>query len=122
GLRAGGDAIEREGMRRARDELRRADLALVVLDARDPEAGLRALAGDLDGVPQRIVVHNKIDLLPAPPPASEDAIPASARTGAGLDAVHARLRAAAGDDGAGEGAFTARARQVEALGRAAGAL
>jgi len=123
GLRAGGDAIEREGMRRARDELRRADLALVVLDARDPDAGLRALAADLDGVPQRIVVHNKIDLLPAPRLAGEDAIPASARTGAGLEAVHARLRAAAGDDGAGsEGAFTARARQVEALRHAAAAL
>ncbi|WP_238333406.1 tRNA uridine-5-carboxymethylaminomethyl(34) synthesis GTPase MnmE [Luteimonas marina] len=122
GLRAGGDAIEREGMRRARDELRRADLALVVLDARDPDAGLRALAGDLDGVPQRIVVHNKIDLLSAPPAANGDALPASARTGAGLDAVHARLRAAAGDDGAGEGAFTARARQVQALRRAATAL
>src|SRR5690606_9860810 len=32
GLRAGGDAIEREGMRRARAELERADLAIVVLD------------------------------------------------------------------------------------------
>src|SRR3546814_6384498 len=33
------DVIEREGMRRARAELERADIALVVLDARDPDAG-----------------------------------------------------------------------------------
>ena len=38
GLREGGDAIEREGMRRARGELARADLAIVVVDARDPAA------------------------------------------------------------------------------------
>ncbi|TYT26503.1 tRNA uridine-5-carboxymethylaminomethyl(34) synthesis GTPase MnmE [Luteimonas viscosa] len=119
GLREDGDAIEREGMRRARDELRRADLALVVLDARDPGAGLRALGTDLDDVPQRIVVHNKADLLEAHAAASpEDAILASARTGAGLDRVHACLRAAAAGEESGEGAFTARARHVEALGRA----
>src|SRR5690606_27085161 len=51
GLRGDGDAIEREGMRRARAELARADLAVVVLDARDPDAGLRALEDALDGVP-----------------------------------------------------------------------
>ncbi|HMM25813.1 MAG TPA: 50S ribosome-binding GTPase, partial [Pseudoxanthomonas mexicana] len=39
GLRDGGDAIEREGMRRARAELQRADVALAVVDARDPAAG-----------------------------------------------------------------------------------
>src|SRR5690606_12925000 len=33
GLREGGDVVEREGMRRARMELERADLAMVVLDA-----------------------------------------------------------------------------------------
>ena len=44
----------------------------------------------------------------------------SALTGAGLDVLHARLRDVAqgeGSDG-GEGAFTARARHVEALLRA----
>ena len=122
GLRAGGDAIEREGMRRAREELRRADLAVVVLDAREPEAGLQAVAADLDGVPRRIVVHNKIDLLADALAPEGDAITVSARTGAGLDVVHARLREAAAGEDAGEGAFTARARQVEALHRAAACL
>ena len=120
GLREGGDAIEREGMRRAQAELRRADLALVVLDARDPAAGLRAVGEALADVPARIVVHNKSDLLPSAP-AAGDAIAVSALTGAGLQRLHARLRAAGGGE-AGEGAFTARARQVDALRRAAQAL
>ncbi|MFC7301036.1 tRNA uridine-5-carboxymethylaminomethyl(34) synthesis GTPase MnmE [Cognatiluteimonas weifangensis] len=121
GLRDGGDAIEREGMRRARAELQRADLALAVLDARDPEAGRAAVAAAVAGVPRCLWLHNKADLLPAPVPADTDAaLWLSARTGAGLDALRARLRALVLGPGAeaGEGAFSARARQVEALRRA----
>lgn len=120
GLREGGDAIEREGMRRARDELGRADLAIVVLDARDPEAGVRAVADVVAAVPQRLWVHNKADLLPPSAPSIEAVLRVSARTGEGLAALHAALRKhAAGEQvGAGAGAFTARARHVDALRRA----
>src|SRR5690606_36920818 len=103
GLREDGDAIEREGMRRARAELARADLALVVLDARDPDAGLRALGVGLDGVPDRLVLHNKCDLLPADAPPPEGGLRVSARTGAGLEALHARLREAAAAVAPGKG-------------------
>ncbi|HYM86917.1 MAG TPA: tRNA uridine-5-carboxymethylaminomethyl(34) synthesis GTPase MnmE, partial [Pseudoxanthomonas sp.] len=51
GLREGGDAIEREGMRRARAELEAADLALVVLDAGDAAAGLLAVQDAIADVP-----------------------------------------------------------------------
>ncbi|HTL13558.1 MAG TPA: tRNA uridine-5-carboxymethylaminomethyl(34) synthesis GTPase MnmE, partial [Thermomonas sp.] len=44
GLREAGDPIEAEGIRRARGELARADLALAVVDARDPAAGRAAVA------------------------------------------------------------------------------
>lgn len=123
GLREGGDAIEREGMRRARDELARADLAIVVLDARDPESGRAAVADAIAGVPARLWLHNKADLLePAAAAAldGDDRIALSARTGQGLDALHAQLRRLAQGEGAdaSEGAFTARARHVEALRRA----
>jgi tRNA modification GTPase len=119
GLRAGGDAIEREGMRRAETELTRADLAIVVLDARDVAAGRDAVAGAISGVPQRLWVMNKADLLSCAPSDAEDAVWVSARTGAGLDALHARLRALAGLEAEGtEGAFSARGRQVDALRRA----
>ena len=115
GLREEGDAIEREGMRRARAELARADAALVVLDARDPQRGRASVEAALAGVPGIVWLHNKSDLLPAQATA-EDAILVSARTGAGFDALHARLRALAGVGG--EGAFSARARHVDALQRA----
>ena len=127
GLREGGDAIEREGMRRARAELQRADLALVVLDAREPGAGLRALGDATAGVPASVYVLNKADLLDpgetgAAPRAVPRALRVSALTGAGLDALHARLRELADAGGDGDGAFTARARHVEALERTARAL
>ena len=115
GLREEGDAIEREGMRRARAELARADAALVVLDARDPQRGRASVEAALAGVPGIVWLHNKSDLLPAQATA-EGAILVSARTGAGFDALHARLRALAGVGG--EGAFSARARHVDALQRA----
>ncbi|MDH5822602.1 tRNA uridine-5-carboxymethylaminomethyl(34) synthesis GTPase MnmE [Luteimonas sp. RD2P54] len=121
GLREGGDAVEREGMRRAAAELARADLAVVVLDARDPAAGRAAVAEALAGVPQRLWLHNKADLLGAAvePPLEPDALRVSARTGAGLDALARRLRQAALGAAPAEGAFSARARHVEALRRAA---
>lgn len=118
GLREGGDAIEREGMRRARSELQRADLAIVVLDAREPEAGRDAVADAIAEVAQRLWLHNKADLLTADTAGlPADALPVSARTGLGLEALHARLRALAQGESAeaGEGAFTARARHVDAL-------
>lgn len=121
GLRTGGDAIEREGMRRAETELGRADLAIVVLDARDIDRGRAAVASAIEGVPQRLWLFNKADLIDGPPPAprpGEDTLSVSARTGAGLDALHARLaNLASGGEGA-EGTFSARARQVDALRRA----
>lgn len=124
GLRTGGDTIEREGMRRAESELTRADLAIVVLDAREVAAGRAAVAEAIADVPQRLWVLNKTDLLAGLPVDStqpeNDVVRVSARTGAGLDILHARLRALAAGDGDGtEGAFSARARQVDALRRAA---
>jgi tRNA modification GTPase len=119
GLRDGGDAIEREGMRRARDELQRADLALVVLDARDPQAGLDAIGDAIAGVPQKLWIHNKADLLAAVPNNDDGRVFVSAQTGSGLDRLHARLRALALGQGEGaDGEFSARARHVEALHRA----
>lgn len=120
GLREGGDAVEQEGMRRARAELGRADLAIVVVDARDPDAGRAVVEDALAGVPEVLWVHNKADLLDEPHAQANATVWVSARTGTGLDDLHARLRALAlghAADGA-EGTFTARARHVEALQRA----
>ena len=121
GLREGGDAIEREGMQRARAELARADLALVVVDARDPDAGREALLEAIAPVSQRLWLHNKCDLLGDSDYVDDgERLHVSATRGLGLDALHARLRGFAlgnAEPGA-QGAFTARARQVDALHRA----
>lgn len=123
GLRDGGDAIEREGMRRARAEIERTDLALIVLDARDPTAGEAAIGGSLLAVPHKVYIHNKSDLLPEDAGQGTDdpdRVFVSAATGAGLDALHARLRTIA-SAGAGEqvdGEFSARTRHVDAIERA----
>ncbi len=118
GLREGGDAIEREGMRRTRAEMQRADLAIVVLDARDPEAGRQAVGDAAAQAARQLWVLNKCDLLQQwPQPAGGDVIAISAASGQGLDQLHARLRELA-SEGAGEGQqgeFSARLRHVQAI-------
>lgn len=122
GLREAGDVVEAEGIRRARAELDRADVALLVVDddAR-VEADLALLAGLPAGV-VHIVIHNKIDRAETPPRAqSGDGtthIWLSARSREGLDLLVAELQRHAGHADAGDGAFTARARHVAALERA----
>lgn len=118
GLREGGDAIEREGMRRAHVEMQRTDLAIIVLDARDPQAGHAAVREAIAAVPQQLWIHNKSDLLAALPSADDpNIVHVSAATGLGLDRLHTRLRelasGSAGDSVEGE--FSARARHVEAI-------
>ena len=102
-------------LRRARSELARADAALVVLDAREPQAGRAAVECALEGVPEIVWLHNTCDLLADGPALDSGAIAVSALTGQGLEALHARLRALAGPGD--EGAFSARARHIEALSR-----
>lgn len=121
GLRESPDVIEREGIRRARAELERADVALLVTDADgDAEADVALLAGVPAGA-RRIVAHNKIDRCERPARREHRGddvhLWLSAKTGAGLDLLHAELRDLATGAG-GDGAWTARARHVSALERA----
>ena len=121
GLRDSGDAIEREGVRRARAELATADLALLVTCAADWREDLAWLQMQATPLPPLLRVLNKIDLdgTPSGPCADEGETPCialSARTGAGLDALRAALRERAGGDAAeAGGAFSARERHVQAL-------
>ena len=120
GLRESADVVEREGIRRARAELARADVVLLVTDSDDDRDSALALLGDMPPAATRLVVRNKIDLAGEPPRRErhEDDIHLrlSAKTGAGLDLLHAELKALAGGDV--DGACTARARHVAALERA----
>lgn len=122
GLRDTNDPVEREGVRRAHGELARADVALLVTDAQNAASDLGLLADLPEGI-ERLVLVNKIDIehtgehhtAPHQEQRSNATwLWASAKTGAGLDALREHLKQLAGA-GSGEGAFSARRRHVLAL-------
>ena len=128
GLREGGDAIETEGMRRARAALADADHVLFLIDAQiDPQArSFEAERARLPGGVTVTLLYNKIDLLegaragegsgtgiPAVPGLAALAI--SARSGAGLDALRTHLLNAAGYSPSEGGTLSARSRHLQAL-------
>ena len=119
GLRDSDDPVEREGIRRARAEIKRADHLLFVTEAGDPQTPPAELLGEARAVTR---VINKIDLAGEPPRSESHAawtdVYLSARNGAGLDLLRERIKTAAGFH-AGEGLFSARRRHVEALRQAA---
>ncbi len=116
GLRDTDDEVEREGVHRAQRELQRADVALLVSTEEDVGADL-AWFDHLPAAAGRLVLINKIDLAAAAPRREQRDgatwLWASARTGAGIEALREELKRLAG--GGGEGAFSARRRHVLAL-------
>jgi tRNA modification GTPase len=122
------DPIEREGMRRARGAIGTADHVLYVVDAvEDPEA--LGFAQDRASLPADVPVTlllNKIDQLGsrAPMPlhpldGARVALAISAESGEGLDALRAHLASLAGPTASAGNTFSARARHIAALRRAA---
>ncbi|TAJ81538.1 tRNA uridine-5-carboxymethylaminomethyl(34) synthesis GTPase MnmE [Reyranella sp.] len=117
GLRASPDAIEQEGVRRAKARAAAADLRLLVLDASgDWRAEMRTLIAATENwnPAYDIVVVNKIDLAPVESP---EVVQLSANNGAGLPDLLVRLERSAGElmqEGAGVVPLT-RARHREAL-------
>lgn len=118
GLRAATDAIEREGVRRTHVALTHADLALVVIDDSERADALPALRAELPPGLAVCIVRSKIDLSARAPGSVGEEVAVSAHTGAGLDALRARLKRQAGYAGEGTGAFSARRRHLDALRRA----
>ncbi|MBS0240916.1 MAG: tRNA uridine-5-carboxymethylaminomethyl(34) synthesis GTPase MnmE [Proteobacteria bacterium] len=118
GLREAAGAIEQEGMRRALDRARAADLVLWLVDATDPRwTPALDLAKDAERL---LVVLNKSDLHPSPANLPEGAVSISALTGAGLpdliDAISRRVaEAVAFDDDSFPLALPTQARHRQAL-------
>ncbi|MFZ5722187.1 MAG: tRNA uridine-5-carboxymethylaminomethyl(34) synthesis GTPase MnmE [Pseudomonadota bacterium] len=122
GLRDSTDPVEQEGIRRAWNEIRQADLVLLLLDSTWPEQGLPDFVHELPAAQARILVRNKCDLSGEPAGPVADGVAISAMTGAGIDDLRAAIRHAAGADGLGESPFVARRRHLDALQRARAAL
>jgi tRNA modification GTPase len=130
GLRDNPDQIEAEGIRRAREAIKSADAVLWIQDASAKEnakecvienESLAALGEDLPANVPVITVRNKIDLSDANPGLQHEqplTLNISAKTGAGTDVLRQQLLKLAGHKDLGEGAFTARRRHIDALGRA----
>jgi tRNA modification GTPase len=127
GLRATDDPVERIGIERTRAAIARADLTLLLVDARDVSGELapedRALLGELPPDVPRVIVHNKSDLAHLPPRVeargAERHAWISALTGDGVAALETEMLAVAGVDSAGEDSFIARERHLVALRAAA---
>ena len=119
GLRDSEDPVEKEGVRRTRGELARADHALLVVDGSLVTADeLSALRAELPATLPHTLVFNKSDLPASPSTSAVEGLRVCALTGDGLDSLRAALRAAAG---LGEEATTtvlARRRHLDALARA----
>jgi tRNA modification GTPase len=122
GLRETEDEVEKIGIARTWAAVDKADVALLLVDAAHG-LGERESA-ILQRLPQvaRLTIHNKIDVTAEAPRVVGDEIWLSAKTGAGIELLRGKLLEAAGWQAAGEGAFMARARHLDALGRAAGHL
>ena len=122
GLRAAGDGIEEEGIRRARHEAARADLRIIVADAAlAPES---ALPPELPAAPRELLVLNKADLGIHPGWAGRDAMAVSCLDGRGLDPLRQRIRELAelGEADWGEHSVAVNARHRDRLRAAATAL
>jgi tRNA modification GTPase len=128
GLRQSPDPVEQEGVRRARDQARRADLVLLLEDDRDdPQSALleELRAAGVDG--GRVVrVRNKVDLSGRLPGLCDAdggiaTVRISAMTGAGAEVLVGLIKDKVGFVGEGT-AFTARKRHLEALREASAAL
>jgi len=130
GIREGTGQVEAEGVRRALARAEDADLVVWVIDATAPQwtvppdiersvRGFEPVERDVEhagrGSRHVVPVLNKIDRAAAP--AGFDGIAISAKTGAGLDALVARLQDIAASEmaGAGQAAAMTRARHRQEL-------
>ena len=123
GLREHADAVEAEGIRRARAEMIRADRILYVIDATrglDDEAIARETESLPDNVPVTWVV-NKIDLVGGHARLKQSQPPSvhlSATTGEGIGLLRQHLKECVGFLGSEAGTVSARRRHLDGLMRA----
>jgi tRNA modification GTPase len=122
GLRDTDDAVEKIGIARTWAAVEKADVALLLVDAAHGLGEREAAILQRLPAVARLTIHNKIDVSLDAPRVAGDDIWLSAKTGAGVELLRDKLLEAAGWQAAGEGAFMARARHLDALSRAAGHL
>jgi tRNA modification GTPase len=127
GLRDAPDAVERIGIDRAWEEIRRADRILMMVDGSrsattDPLKLWPELADHLDDLSHITLIRNKADLTGEPVGMRQEGeyslISLSAKQGLGIDLLREHLKQVMGFNATTEGGFMARRRHVDALERA----
>lgn len=121
GLRDTQDQVEQEGVRRAWQEIKKADRILYLMDhqQKDTEEDLQFLQKLRSAGPGITVVHNKIDISGhtghIDSSAEKVEVYLSAKTGTGMELLREHLKQCVGFQQTGEGSFMARRRHVTAL-------
>lgn len=123
GLRESEDRVEQEGIRRAREEITRADLVIFVMDAsRQDEMFLSDFSTQVPEHAAVITVRNKIDLIHETPSIKTDdahtVISLSAKESLGIELLKNHIKTVVGFNANIEGHFSARRRHLDALTRA----
>jgi len=117
GLRESENVVEKEGIRRAHEEIKQADKVLLLIDSTDPEieSVLKTLPDGLDITK----VYNKIDLLGVEPEIIETAhgsqIYLSVKKDIGMELLLNHLKQSVGFNGETDDVFIARKRHIDAL-------
>ena len=117
GLRKSDDAVEKEGIRRAKQEITQADKVLLLIDSTDPEyeSILETLPFGLDITK----IYNKIDLIEKEPEIIETdegkQIHLSIKKNLGMGLLKDYLKQSVGFNSGNDDIFIARQRHIEAL-------
>ena len=117
GLRDSDNIVEQEGIRRAREEIVKADKVLLLIDAGDPEH--QSILAHLPAGINLTKVYNKIDLVGIEPEIIESdrgtQIYLSIKTGQGMELLTQHLKNSVGFNEETDNVFISRRRHVEAL-------
>ena len=117
GLRESENVVEKEGIRRAHEEIKQADKVLLLIDSTDPEINsvMKTLPTGLDITK----IYNKIDLIDVEPEITETEhgcqIYLSVKKDIGMGLLTDYLKKSVGFNGETDDVFIARKRHIEAL-------
>jgi len=119
GLRESDNVVEKEGIRRAHEQIKQADKILLLIDSTDPETD--SVINSLPNNHNITIIYNKIDLLGKEPRIIESPdgtqIYLSVKKQLGLDLLTDYLKKSVGFNGETDNVFIARQRHIDTLGK-----
>jgi tRNA modification GTPase len=126
GLRESSDLVEQEGIRRAHEEIKKADRILLIIDDREHGAALDELLSTLPAKIKVTRIYNKVDLTGREVGIKESElgveIALSAKNSEGMELLHEHLKQCMGFASGIDDVFIARRRHLDAISRAYGAV